>query len=76
MPPLPVLSGQQALRAFERAGWEHIRTRGDHMIMIKMGERANLSIPRHRELDRGTLRKLIAHAGLSVEEFIALVAKR
>ena len=64
------------MRAFERDGWEHVRTRGDHMMMIKTGQRANLSIPDHKELDRGTLRKLISKAGLSVDEFISLLEKK
>jgi hypothetical protein len=46
------------------------------MMMIKTGQRANLSIPDHKELDRGTLRKLIAKAGLSVDEFISLLEKK
>lgn len=70
MPRLPRVSGRKALRAFERAGWEHVRTHGDHMIMTKSGERANLSVPDHAELDRGTLRRLISLSGLTTDEFI------
>jgi len=73
VPRLPVISGREAVQAFEKAGWEHVRTRGDHMIMTKPGVRVNLSIPDHRELDRGTLRKLVALAGLSVDEFLELL---
>lgn len=46
------------------------------MMMIKTGQRANLSIPGHKELDRGTLRKLISKAGLSVDEFLSLIEKK
>jgi hypothetical protein len=41
--------------------------------MIKLGMRANLSVPDHRELDRGTLRRLISRSGVSVERFIELL---
>jgi hypothetical protein len=41
--------------------------------MIKAGERANLSIPQHRELSVGTLRALIRNAGMSVDEFLELL---
>jgi len=41
--------------------------------MSKPGERANLSIPQHRELSVGTLRALIRCAGLSVAEFLDLL---
>jgi len=44
------------------------------MILTKPGVSANLSIPDHRELDRGLLRGLIRDAGLTVEKFIALLA--
>jgi hypothetical protein len=33
----------------------------------------NLSIPQHRELSVGTLRKLIRLSGMTVEEFLALL---
>jgi hypothetical protein len=41
--------------------------------MTKDGVRANLSVPQHKELSVGTLRKLIRVAGLSVDEFLALL---
>jgi len=34
--------------------------------------RATLSIPQHRELDRGLLRALIRNAGMSVDDFVSL----
>jgi predicted RNA binding protein YcfA (HicA-like mRNA interferase family) len=66
---LPVLSGAQAVRAFERAGWRQDRQRGSHVVLIKPGHIASLSIPQHRELAPGTLRALIRAAGITVEEF-------
>jgi hypothetical protein len=39
------------------------------MILTKSGSITSLSIPDHRELAPGTLRKLIRLAGLTVEEF-------
>jgi predicted RNA binding protein YcfA (HicA-like mRNA interferase family) len=73
MPQLPVISGRQARRAFERAGWTFDRQRGSHMILVKAGSPVNLSVPDHKELDRGLLRGLIRDAGMSVDEFIALL---
>jgi predicted RNA binding protein YcfA (HicA-like mRNA interferase family) len=68
-----VISGQQARRAFERAGWMFDRQRGSHMILTKPGTPANWSVPDHRELDRGTLRTLIRAAGMTVEQFVTLL---
>jgi hypothetical protein len=42
--------------------------------MVKPGIRVNLSIPQHKELAVGTLRALIRHAGLTVEEFSELLS--
>lgn len=74
MPPLPVISGREARRAFERDGWVFDRQRGSHMILVKAGVPLNLSVPDHRELDRGLLRGLIRDAGLTPEQFVALLS--
>jgi len=73
MPHLPVVSGRQARRAFEKDGWVFNRQRGSHMILVKANVPANLSVPDHRELDRGLLRGLIRDAGLTVDQFLALL---
>ena len=70
MTRLPVVSGQKAVRAFKKLGWEFDRQHGSHMILVKPGHLASLSVPDHDELAKGTLRKLIACAGLTVEEFV------
>lgn len=73
MPGLPTLSGGQVVAAFTRHGWEMVRQRGRHMIMVKSGHMATLSVPDHREVAKGTLRSLIRSSGLTVDEFLSLV---
>ena len=70
MPSLPLLSGREVARLFENLGWEVVRQRGSHIILVKDGQRATLSVPDHKEVGRGTLRSLIRAAGLTVEEFM------
>ncbi len=70
MPALPVLSGRKAVRVFEKLGWEAARQRGSHIILVKEGEIATLSVPDHKEIAKGTLRSLIRSAGLTVEAFV------
>ena len=70
MSPLPVLSGREVARTFERLGWELARQKGSHIILVKGGHSATLSVPNHREVARGTLRSLIRTAGLTPEEFM------
>ena len=67
------ISGKEAVKAFGRAGWIVRGQVGSHVMMTKQGVRANLSVPQHKELSTGTLRKLIKAAGLAVEEFLALL---
>jgi predicted RNA binding protein YcfA (HicA-like mRNA interferase family) len=70
-PTLPVLSGREAVRAFEKFGWQFVRQSASHIIMVKEGEMVTLSIPDHREVAKGTLRSLIRNAGLTVQEFVS-----
>lgn len=67
---LPLLSGREVVRVFKRLGWEIARQKGSHIILVKEGHIATLSVPDHKEVAKGTLRKLIARAGITVEEFL------
>jgi predicted RNA binding protein YcfA (HicA-like mRNA interferase family) len=67
------VSGKKAAKAFGKAGWEPIGQVGSHLVLVKPGHRANLSIPQHKELSVGTLRALIRSAEMSVEEFLTLL---
>jgi predicted RNA binding protein YcfA (HicA-like mRNA interferase family) len=75
MPEPPKLSGRAVVKAFERNGWELVRQRGSHMILVKEGSVATLSVPDHRQIAPGTLRSLIRASGLTVEQFIAMTKK-
>ena len=66
------ISGKDAVRVFQRAGWQAVGQVGSHLVMVKPGVHVNLSVPQHKELSIGTLRALIRHAGLTVDEFIEL----
>ncbi len=70
---LPVLSGREVVRVFESFGWEVARQSGSHIILVKEGEIATLSVPEHREVAKETLRSLIRTAGLTVSEFVSAV---
>lgn len=70
MTRLPRLSGREVVKVFESLGWEQVRQSGSHIILVREGHRATLSIPDHREVAMGTLRILIRSAGLTVEQFM------
>ena len=69
MPRLPRLSGREVVRIFESLGWEKARQSGSHIILVREGHQATLSVPDHKEVASGTLRSLIRSAGLTVEAF-------
>jgi len=63
------------VKAFGRDGWQLVRQKGSHMIMVKDGSWVTLSVPDHREVAPGTLRSLIRASGLTPEEFLVKVKK-
>ena len=67
------ISGKEAVKAFKKAGWQIAGQVGSHLVMTKPDVRVNLSIPQHKELSVGTLRALIRHSGLTINEFLKLV---
>ena len=74
MSRLPSISGSQAVRAFQRLGYEVDRQRGSHIILRASRQPyRRLVVPDHKDLAKGTLRALIREAGLSVDEFLDLL---
>jgi predicted RNA binding protein YcfA (HicA-like mRNA interferase family) len=71
---LPALTAREAIRALERAGFVALRTSGSHCRLVHASDPVRkVTVPIHSgDLKRGTLRGIIAQAGLTVAEFIAL----
>lgn len=75
MSKLPAISGRECARALAKGGFRLQRQRGSHMLMRRESPFAQVVVPDHRNLDRGTLRGIIRQAGLTVDEFISLLRK-
>ena len=74
MTRLPVVSGRDAVKAMRKIGYELDHQTGSHMILRRFTPPyRRLTIPDHKELARGTLRAVIREAGLTVDEFAALL---
>ncbi|MDE2716560.1 MAG: type II toxin-antitoxin system HicA family toxin [Chloroflexota bacterium] len=73
MSGLPSISGRDCVKALARTGFYTRRQRGRHIILRRDDPFAQLVVPNHKELDRGTLRAIIRQAGLSVEQFVELL---
>lgn len=72
---LPSLRPRDVIRALERPGFVASRTSGSHCRLIHQSDATRkVTVPVHsRELKRGTLRAIIAQAGLTVEELQKLL---
>jgi predicted RNA binding protein YcfA (HicA-like mRNA interferase family) len=57
----------------QKVGFYEKRREGSHMILRREAPFAQVVVPDHRELDRGTLRAVIRQAGLTVDDFCALL---
>jgi predicted RNA binding protein YcfA (HicA-like mRNA interferase family) len=73
LPALPIISGEECIRALERLGYAVKRQKGSH-VRIECDGRSPVTVPKHSTLDRGTLRSIIRTVGISVEEFIDLLS--
>jgi len=71
---LPVVSGPDSVKALRRIGYEVDHQTGSHLILRRTTPpHRRLTVPNHRELAKGTLRAIIREAGLTVDEFTALL---
>jgi predicted RNA binding protein YcfA (HicA-like mRNA interferase family) len=69
------LSGRQVRAALERAGFVFRRQAGSHMILRRDDPYARVVVPDHAQVRQGTLRRIIADAGLTVDQFLGLLRR-
>ena len=73
MSKLPRLAGRDCVKALAKAGFYLKRQHGSHIVLRRDHPFAQLVVPDHKELDRGTLRAILRLADLGVDEFNALL---
>jgi predicted RNA binding protein YcfA (HicA-like mRNA interferase family) len=73
MSHLPRLSGRACAKALVKSGYVVDRQKGSHIVLRRLAPFGMVVVPDHPELDSGTLRAIIRQAGLTVENFIALL---
>ena len=54
---LKLCSGAAVVKKFKRAGWVVDRQAGSHVMPVKIGYPYTLSVPQHKELGIGILKK-------------------
>lgn len=73
MPRLPVVSAHECISALEKIGFQVKRQKGSHITLIRDNPYRRVTVPNHREIKSGLLRRIIRDAGLTVEEFSDLL---
>ncbi|MFH1289011.1 MAG: type II toxin-antitoxin system HicA family toxin [bacterium] len=75
MPKLPPISAKEAIKVFEKIDYHIIRQRGSHIRMRNSNDQAKppLTIPNHKTLGKGLLRKLLRDADLTTGDFLKLL---
>ncbi len=59
----------------ERVGFVFRRQTGSHMILRRNAPYARAVVPDHKQVRIGTLRRIVADAGLTVEQFMQLLGR-
>ena len=76
MTKIPVLTSRDVIKGLKRAGFEFDRqAKGSHEIWYNPDTKRRTTIPNHpgTEIKKGTLKAILAQAGLSLEEFMNLL---
>jgi predicted RNA binding protein YcfA (HicA-like mRNA interferase family) len=77
MSRLPAVNPNDCIKALEKAGFYVSRQKGSHVQMRRDEPQPARTVPvpiSKKPLPRGTLRSIIQQAGLTIDEFVALLA--
>ena len=74
-PKLPVVSGENLIRALKKLGYEAVRQKGSHVRLYPPAnsDRKPTTVPLHDELAKKTLKQILRDADLTVEKLIELL---
>ena len=74
MAKLPRISGRDAIKRLQKLGYQQVRQRDSHIRLIHPTNpiRKPITIPDHKELGSGLLRKVLRDARITREKFLEL----
>jgi len=72
---LPRISGEVVVKALAKIGYNVVRQKGSHLRLKDSDNPSHkpITVPLHKSIKPGLLRRIIKDVGLSVEEFIELL---
>src|SRR5690349_18036169 len=71
---LPRISGRDCVKVLQKRGYLFVRQTGSHIIIRRTDPFSQITVPDHKELDRGTLRSIIRQANMTTDEFNSLLS--
>jgi predicted RNA binding protein YcfA (HicA-like mRNA interferase family) len=71
---LPILSAQEIIKGLQKIGYRKIRQKGSH-IRLACAKKRSVTVPNHKTISRGLLRKILRDAEISPEEFQRFLKK-
>ena len=75
MPRLPVLSSKELIKIFEKTEYFVVRQKGSH-IRMHHETRDSITIPNHKIIGRGLLKKILRDSKISVDDLIKLIKNK
>ena len=66
-------SARQMLKALRRSGFVVDHQRGSHIFLHNLERNISVVVPNHSEIKKGTLNAILKKAGLTLQEFKALI---
>ena len=73
MPKISAISAWKLRRIFEQAGFQCVRTEGDHFVFTKQGIARPVVIPDWKAVPVFIIKNNIRTAGISRDEYFALL---
>ena len=72
MSQLPIIAGRIAIKALLKLGYRVARQRGSHIRLHHINKKP-ITVPDHKVLGKGLLRKVLRDVEISVEDFVKLL---
>ena len=74
-PKLPVISGDDLIRALGKFGYVGVRQKGSHVRLRHPSDpqRLPITVPLHNEIAFGTLRRILRDAGVTIEQLLSVL---
>lgn len=72
MSKIPLVSGRKVVKVLARVGYEEVRQKGSHVRLHHCSKKP-LTVPDHKILGKGLLRKILRDAEISLDDFKELL---